>query len=670
MKLPPRERATRGKPWKRVAEILLSSLFCALVIWGAIDRISFITRVNQLVQDWEIAGVFAPRAASQDPDILIVAIDEPTLRGFEYRSPVDRKFLSDLLQHVAGHGPRAIGLDISLDQPTETDKDAALRQTLAAARIPIIVSYIPGSATVSPEQHESLEQQAFQDAMVPAKDRGRADLATDQYDTARNIFPGAETDGNYMPGFARALAAAVGVPTPAVEVPIVWHGRPPATATDLNPRPFRQISARDAGLFGDSWFHGKIVLIGSDVTLVDRHRTPYSSIFEGNAGQLPGVVIQAHILSQLLNARQSPVVPWPVDLVIAFFFTVVGAGLGGSNGPQWLRIAVFVWITGLFWAVALALFHFQDVMIGLIAPPMAMAAGFVALDSLTGRAARKQRKFIQEAMARYVSPKLVEQMVDDPERLSLQGERRLMTYLFSDIENFTTMSEKMDSNDLALLLNAYLDGMVDIVLKHDGMVDKFIGDAVFAIFNAPLDLADHAQKGVECMLAMDRFTENFRKEQKERGISLGVTRIGVHTGVAVVGNFGSQARFTYTAQGDAVNTASRLEGINKYFGTRLCVSDATRLLCRDIAFRPIASVILKGKTVALDLWEPLHEDAASPAFLAGYEAAYDRLKAGAQDAEALFTALAAENPHDPCVRLHMERLRHGAKDVKMAMTEK
>ena len=250
-------------------------------------------------------------------------------------------------------------------------------------------------------------------------------------------------------------------------------------------------------------------------------------------------------------------------------------------------------------------------------------------------------------MARYVSPKLVEQMVEDPARLSLQGERRLMTYLFSDIENFTTMSEKLDSSDLALLVNAYLDGMTDIVLKHDGMVDKFIGDAVFAIFNAPLDLPDHAQKAVQCMLALDRFTESFRKEQRERGFPLGPTRIGVHTGVAVVGNFGSQARFTYTAQGDAVNTASRLEGINKYFGTRLCVSDATRILCRDIAFRPLASRgIERQDGGAGSVGASAGRCAAGPEFLAAYGAAYDRLKAGEPDAAALFAALATEYPED------------------------
>jgi adenylate cyclase len=175
---------------------------------------------------------------------------------------------------------------------------------------------------------------------------------------------------------------------------------------------------------------------------------------------------------------------------------------------------------------------------------------------------------------------------------------------------------------------------------------------------------------VQCMLALDQFTERFRVEQKALGIALGATRIGVHTGAAVIGNFGSQARFTYTAQGDAVNTASRLEGINKYFGTRLCVSDATRLLCHDILFRPIASVFLKGKTEALDLWEPLHEGAVQPDFLAAYGAAYDRLRQEAPDAALMFSDLSARYPNDPCVLLHAGRLKDGAVGVTMVMTEK
>ena len=262
-------------------------------------------------------------------------------------------------------------------------------------------------------------------------------------------------------------------------------------------------------------------------------------------------------------------------------------------------------------------------------------------------------------------------MVADPSRMSLAGERREMTFLFSDIADFTTMSEKIEAGELARLLNGYLDGMTGIVLKHGGMVDKFIGDAVFAIFNAPIDLPDHASKAVRCMLEMDDFCEAYRRQQKEaHGIGLGFTRIGVHTGVAVIGNFGSHARFTYTASGDAVNTAARMEGINKYLGTRLCVSGVTRALCTGIAFRPVASAVLKGKTEALPLWEPLHDGALSPAFLEAYGIAYDRLAQGRPEAVDMFDDLLKAQPEDPCVNLHIGRMRKGDPGIDMVMTEK
>jgi adenylate cyclase len=638
-------------------------LICALAAMLVTRNFSPLTRVDNFVQEWEAASVFAPQEA-QDSDILIVAIDEPTLRQFAYRSPVDRHFVSELLRTIAAHGPAAIGLDLLLDQPTEDAKDTALRRTISDIKIPLFVSYVASPEIVSPEQ------KSFEDAIVPSSKRGMADLPTDQFDTVREVFAGAFYDGRFVPSFARALAASVGVQTPTQQVPIVWHGRPPASATDADPKPFRQISAQLAGLMPDSWFRGKIVLVGSDVTLVDRHRTPFSTILAGDAGQLPGVVIQAHSLSQLLRHKASPLVSWWADFAVNLLVALLGVGLGVVDLAVILRFGMGLLLIGLLWVGGIAVYHFANLMFGLIAPVLSLVGAFGMVDALAGRDARRQRAFIQGAFGRYVSPEVVSQMVQDPSRMSLEGERRLMTYLFSDIENFTTMSEKLESKELAHLVNTYLDGMTEIIMRHGGMVDKFIGDAVFAIFNAPIDLPDHAQQAVRCMLAMDHFTERFRCEQQSLGIPLGVTRIGVHTGIAVIGNFGSQARFTYTAQGDAVNTAARLEGINKFFGTRLCVSDATRRLCRDIAFRPVASVKLKGKTQALELWEPLHEGAVTPEFLDAYLKTYDDLKHGRADMNQQLGALLKVRPDDPCVRLHLERQRQGKVGIEMEMTEK
>jgi adenylate cyclase len=652
--------AERKNALRSAAIFLAVTLAAALLSQFLVDNFSVLSRVDQFVQDWEIAGAFAPHEA-QDPDIVIVAVDEPTLTQFAYRSPVDRQFLSTLIQKIAAHQPAAIESDFLLDQPTEPAKDQALAKTLRDTKVPLVISYVADPNAVSPEQ------KAFEDAMVPPDLRAMANEPTDQFDTARYVYPGEVVKGQYIPGVARAVAAKLGVKTPAAEVPIIWHGVSEIDPDTHEPKFFKQYSAATAAFMPDAWYRGKIVLIGSDVTLVDRHRTPFSVFFEGEAGQLPGIVIQAHALSQLIHHKASPVAGWQTDFAITLALAFLGATLGVIGASLiWRAIALILFLP-LFWAGGVALYHYANAIVGLIAPALAMIMSFASMESLSGREARKQKAFIQGAFSRYVSPAVVDRMVADPARMSLEGERREMTFLFSDIADFTTMSEKIEAVQLAQVLNNYLDGMTNLVMKHGGMVDKFIGDAVFAIFNAPLDLADHQSKAVQCMLEMDSFSQDYRKKQHADGVPLGVTRIGVHTGVAVVGNFGSHARFTYTASGDAVNTAARLEGINKYFGTRLCVSGVTRGACKGIKFRPIVSAIVKGKTEALDLWEPLHEGALEQGFLEKYMSAYGRMSAG--DAS-LFDELYQTSPDDYLVKLHVGRSKKGETGTELKMTEK
>ncbi len=644
-----------------VAVSLVSAMFSLLLV----DNFSVLTRLDQFVQDWEIASVFAPRE-EQDPKIVIVAVDEATLAQFPYRSPVDRAFLSTLIRQIAAHNPAAIESDFLLDQPTEEAKDQALAATLRETKVPLVISYIASHDVVTPEQ------KAFEDAMVPPRLRALANLPTDQFDTARDVFPGAKVGGHYIPGVARAVAAKVGVETPEKSVPIIWRGRPAPTELDPRPKPFVQYSAAMvanpalSAVF-DTWFKDKIVLIGSDVTLVDRHRTPFSVVYAGDDGQLPGIVIQAHALSQLIHDKKSPIAGWQLNFVVTLALALLGAGLAVVNASLWIRAIGVLLLLPIFGAGGVALYHYANVILSLMAPSLALVVSFFSMEALSGREARKQKAFIQGAFSRYVSPAIVDRMVADPSSMNLEGERREMTFLFSDIADFTTMSEQIDAIQLAHVLNNYLDGMTNLVMKHGGMVDKFIGDAVFAIFNAPLDLADHQSKAVRCMLEMDTFSEEYRRKQHAQGVPLGVTRIGVHTGVAVVGNFGSHARFTYTASGDAVNTAARLEGINKYFGTRLCVSGVTRAACTDIPFRPIISAIVKGKTTALDLWEPLHGGLWEQTFLQRYQQAYESMTDGDGS---LFDALNQSAGDDYLVKLHVGRLKKGETGTELKMTEK
>lgn len=659
MQLPARDRSSEAFGRVGIARAaIVVALAAAVAATLATKYIAFLTFADHFVEDWETAALLS--SEPQSPDIVIVAITESTLQSFPYRSPVDRHFMSELVKSLEEISPRAIGIDLLFDQPTETEKDDELRQTLVAAKVPLVVSYTQAPETVDQRQR------AFERAFVPAQLRALPTLATDQFDTVRWVYPGsALSDGSYLDSFARKLAAEIGISTPRKLVPIAWRGRPSREVA-----PFAEYPAELIRVLPPAWFKDKVVLIGTDLKLTDRHRTPFSILAESAEGMLPGVVIHAHSLAQFIDARRPPSISAWGNFLITLCLAAIGAALPTFGGPMGARVSAAGALLASFWLGGAALFHYSYILIGLLAPTLSMATAQWAMETICGYEARRHREFLRDAFSRYVSPKVVEALIRDPSKVSLQGERRVMTFLFTDLANFTPLSEALDSHELASTLNAYFEGVAQIVLKYDGTIAKFEGDAVFVIFNAPVDLPNHPARAVNCALELDRFAEGFRAEQISRRIPFGHTRIGIHTGAAVVGNFGSQTRFEYSANGDAVNTAARLEGVNKSFGTRICVSEATRGDCHDIAFRPLGAVVVKGKTHGIKIFEPLHQDQAPDGFLSRYRAAYERLESFAPDAHDMLRSLNADYPDDQCIALHLERLNRGERGIELVLTEK
>jgi class 3 adenylate cyclase len=657
----------RNKTAVNAATAIVIALAMALLAMVAVDRISFFTSADRFVRDWEVAYQSTPE--DQDSNILILAVNEQTMQNFPYRSPLDRGFLANLLTTLDAKNPKAIVVDYLFDQPTEPAKDDALRKALHGLKTPTVVSYFEANTTVSADQVKYLN------AFVPAKMRALANLGTDQTDTARWIVPGRKiSTGEYLLSAQRRAAQIAGVQTPNEQVPIIWRaGKERAPIfSEMTACVMGMTTCLPIQFLPPTVFQNRIVLIGSDLNLVDQHRTPFATDPSDPRATIPGVQILAYGISQFIEHRSQPELTWFQDFLLALLFGGLGAWLGLFYYQLVLRTVAITSLTAAIWGLGVfVLYRDFGIIAGLIAPTIALIGSFGAVESITGLDARRQRTFIRNSFSLYLPPKFVQQIEDDPEILNnLGGVRRDMSLLFTDIQGFTTMAEKLDPKDVGRVLNSYLDGMTAAVQTYDGTVDKYIGDAVFALWNAPVDVDDYATKAVRCALDMDAFTESFRKQMNDEGIPLGMTRIGVHAGAAAVGNFGSKIRLSYTASGDAVNAASRLEGLNKTFGTRLCVSDAAKVLCHGITFRPMGSVILKGKTEALDVWEPLQDGAVSEDFLKRYTTAYEAVRDHADNAQQLFAGLAGDFPDDPLIAFHHERLREGESGVKIKMTEK
>src|SRR5476649_2029740 len=286
------------------------------------------------------------------------------------------------------------------------------------------------------------------------------------------------------------------------------------------------------------------------------------------------------------------------------------------------------------------------------------------------REARRRQAEAERAhalLSRYFSPNLAEQLASNADAFDLAGHRREIATVFTDIASFTQLVETLEPVVLGPLLNDYLTGMTDLVFAHDGTVAKIVGDALHILFGAPGEQPDHADRAVACALAMDDYAQEFRERWLKRKIALGVTRIGVHAGPAIVGNFGGGRFFDYTAYGDTINIAARLEAANKQLGTRICVSAILAAKVKDFRGRPVGDLMLRGRSETLRAFEPLpakqHDDPSTKSYLE----AFAKLEAGDAGAIAAFAAHVGKYADDQLASFHLKRLLNGATGTQIAM---
>ncbi len=395
----------------------------------------------------------------------------------------------------------------------------------------------------------------------------------------------------------------------------------------------------------DAAIKDRIVLIGfSAASLFDLRATPFSSIF-------PGVEVHATIIDNILEGDA-----FRHDLLTEIGLTyslVVGGGLlltlvlvtaGPLTGALAGGVLLALTVLGNYY-----FFFLRQELVGVTYPLGAMVLVFMVVTLANYISEGRAKSFVQGALGRYVSPQVVEQLLRSPEKLSLAGELKVLTIFFSDIRGFTTISEAMTPDQLAQFMNQYLTAMSDIIMEYKGTLDKFIGDAVMAIWGAPLDDEEHATHAVRAAFKMQDQLKVLRQEWATRNLPVLEIGIGINSGQVSVGNFGSKSRFDYTVMGDNVNLASRLESANKVYGTGIIISEFTRKAIGQRFFcRYLDKVRVKGKEEAVSIYEPLVEgepDQALREEVTLFEQAVDAYQARRfVEALEMITALRTKNP--------------------------
>ena len=262
---------------------------------------------------------------------------------------------------------------------------------------------------------------------------------------------------------------------------------------------------------------------------------------------------------------------------------------------------------------------------------------------------------------------LARQLATGLDPVDLGGQRREIAAIFTDIANFTELVETLEPSVLGPILNEYLTGMTEIVFSYEGTVAKIIGDSLYILFGAPGDQQDHATRAVACALEQDEYAQAFCKRLQMDGIALGVTRIGVHAGPAIVGNFGGGRFFDYTAYGDTINVAARLEAANKQLGTRICVSAPLMSRVESFQGRPVGDLVLRGKTEALRVFEPLPADRNGSAATKSYIEAFAKLENNDPGVTSAFAAHLGKYSDDVLATFHLKRLLNGATGASIRM---
>jgi len=526
---------------------------------------------------------------------IIVAIDEPSLAEINVQWPWPRSLHARLISQLRAAGAKVIGIDIIFSEPSTLAEDEAL----AAALGPDVV--LAGDETlVTSDQADQfirvMPLQMFSDRLALT---GIASVGLHRDGVLRQV-------PDHIDGFAAVVATVAGLeaelPEPGSMIQIFGGPRTYPTVSyyqALDPENFLP-----PGIFKD-----RIVIVGLSLqnapSIANGGADAFSTSYTVHDGRLmAGAEIQATIFDNLRQGYSIAEASGAMKQLL-LFVTVAAAALLVMSGTGWRTVIVGTVVVVLLFVGSYISLRFGRIFVSPIAASLAFAGIAAAQATLDYAEERKKRRQITRAFSQYLAPALVDQLARDPSKLKLGGEKREISILFCDVRGFTTIAEQLkdDPQQLTMLINRLLTPLSDIVLSHGGTIDKYIGDCLMAFWNAPLDDPAHAIHAVSAALdmldSMQALNDQLKAESQATGrpyypLAIG---IGINTGECVVGNMGSTSRFDYSALGDAVNLAARLEGASKDYGVSLLLGERTAKAVRHtFAVFEVDRITVKGKT--------------------------------------------------------------------------
>jgi adenylate cyclase len=644
------------------------------------------------------------RPGPSDLRVIVVDIDRASIDALG-AWPWPRATMARLVEAIASARPAAIAIDVLFAEPDDRSPAALARQlgsvtghseisTLAESlpdgdkqlaqaigSVPVALGFVldpdrdralPGPPIVSrgPLPFDDLWQAAGAIGPTPplaASARGLGALSlpgsTDGAIRQVPVFIG--VGGVLMPGLAaEALRVASGASSYLID------GEPPTLVVGsrrvalshngllrLAPAPpgrraVRTLSAIDVleGQADRGRLTDALVLLGGSAPeLNGLRKTPADPL-------MPSVQIQADAVEQMVAGRvpgtltAAPIVEPLTILSIGALAVMLGAALSPAAGSVILSGAIaFLWIAAIV-ASGLA-----DRLADPLTPSIAAVLVFAVTAGTAYTVTRRREALIYHRLEQHLAPAVVRRIVEQPDLVKLTGEQREVTSMFSDIEGFTATMHRAGPEELVTTLDQYFEGIARIVIEQGGMIDKIVGDGVHALFNAPLNLEGHPRRAVECAIAIRAWSESFRRRAPAAAIGLGRTRIGIETGPVIVGDVGIQSKLDYTAHGDSVNLAARLEASNKELGSTICVGPGAAAQCDTALLRPLGKLAVRGREEPIAVFEPWPDD-ASPAWREAYLKAYALLECDEIRATMLLQKLIAERPADLAMRRLVERL--------------